>query len=80
MARAMNTFHVLYNCISTIAVSRAKIWYELNALKTPSGLGCCPSKVVVLLLLLAFCLLLLPLWKSVSVLCFVMRYFMSILV
>ena len=27
-----------------------------------------------------FCLLLLPLWKSVIVLCFVVRYFMSILV
>ena len=37
------------------------------------------SKAVVLLLL-AFCLLLLPLWESVIVLCFVVRYFMSILV
>ena len=37
------------------------------------------SKVVVLLLL-TFCLLLLPLWKSVIVLCLVVRYFMSILV
>ena len=36
------------------------------------------SKVVVLLLL-TFCLLLLPLWESVTVLCFVVRYFMSIL-
>ena len=36
------------------------------------------SKVV--LLLLTFCLLLLPLWESVIVLCFVVRYFMSILV
>ena len=32
------------------------------------------------LLLLACCLLLLPLWESVIVLCFVVRYFMSILV
>ena len=32
------------------------------------------------LLLLAFCLLLLPLWESVNVLCFVVRYFTSILV
>ena len=31
------------------------------------------------LLLLTFCLLLLPLWESVIVLCFVVRYFMSIL-
>ena len=32
------------------------------------------------LLLLTFCLLLLPLWESVIVLCFVIRYVMSILV
>ena len=38
------------------------------------------SKVVVLLLLLTFCLLLLPLWESLIVLCFVVRYFISILV
>ena len=31
-------------------------------------------------LLLTFCFLLLPLWNSVIVLCFVIRYFMSILV
>ena len=37
------------------------------------------SKVVVLLLL-TFCLLLLSLWESAIVLCFVVRYFMSILV
>ena len=37
------------------------------------------SKAVVLLSL-TFCLLLLPLWESVIVLCFVVRYFMSILV
>ena len=37
------------------------------------------SKAVVLLLL-TFCLLLLPLWKSVIVLCSIVRYFMSILV
>ena len=34
----------------------------------------------VILLLLTFCLLLLLLWESVIVLCFVVRYFMSILV
>ena len=32
------------------------------------------------MLLLTFCLLLLPLWESVIVLCFLVRYFMSILV
>ena len=37
------------------------------------------SKAVVLLLL-TFCLLFLPLWESVIVLCYVVRYFMSILV
>ena len=37
------------------------------------------SKAVVLLWL-TFCLLLLPLWESVIVQCFVVRYFMSILV
>ena len=37
------------------------------------------SKAVVLLLM-TFCLLLLPLWESVIVLCFVVRFFMSILV
>ena len=37
------------------------------------------SKAVVLLLL-TFCLLLLPLWESVIVLCFIVRCFMSILV
>ena len=37
------------------------------------------SKAVVLVLL-TFCLLLLPLWESVIVLCFDVRYFMSILV
>ena len=35
---------------------------------------------MVLLLLLTCCLLLLPLWESVIVLCFVVRYFMSLLV
>ena len=43
----------------------------------PGGLGCYPflggGSVVV-----DFCLLLLPLWESVIVLCFVVRYLMSI--
>ena len=38
------------------------------------------SVKAMVLLLLAFCLLLLPFWESVIVLCFVVRYFMSILV
>ena len=35
------------------------------------------AKTVLVLLLLTFCLLLLPLWESVIVLCFVVIYFMS---
>ena len=38
-----------------------------------------PSKVVALLLLTC-CLLLLSLWESIIVLCFFVRYYMSILV
>ena len=48
-------------------------------LSSPVAWTAVRSKAVVLLLL-TFCLLLLPLWKSVIVLCFVIRYFMSILV
>ena len=52
-------------------IFRLVLWlYE-----APGGL----AKVVVLLLFIC-CLLLLPLWESVIVLCFVVRYFMSILV
>ena len=38
------------------------------------------GRKLVVMLLLTFCLLLLPLWESVCVLCFVVRYFVSILV
>ena len=48
-------------------------------LSPPVTWAAVPSKAVVLLLL-TFCLLLLPLWESVIVLCFVVRYVMSILV
>ena len=48
-------------------------------LSPPVAWAAVRSKEVVLLLL-TFCLLLLPLWESVIVLCFVVRYFMSILV
>ena len=44
----------------------------------PTAQATVRSKAMVLLLL-TFCLLLLPLWESVIVLCFVVRYFMSIL-
>ena len=48
-------------------------------LKPPVALAAVRSKALVLLLLIR-CLLLLPLWDSVIVLCFVVRYFVSILV
>ena len=48
-------------------------------LSPPVAWAAVHSKAVVLLLL-TFCLLLLPLWESVIVLCFIVRYFMSILV
>ena len=48
-------------------------------LSPPVALAAVRSKAVVLLLL-TFCLLLLPLWEFVTVLWFVVRYFMSILV
>ena len=48
-------------------------------LSPPVAQAAVRSKAVVLLLL-TFCLLLLPLWESVIVLCFVVRYFISILI
>ena len=48
-------------------------------LSSPVAWAAVRSKAVVLLLL-TFCLLLLPLWEHLIVLCFVVRYFMSILV
>ena len=53
-----------------------KIWYHLSL---PVALAAVRSKAVVLLLL-TFCLSLLPLWEYVIVICFVVRYFMSIIV
>ena len=49
------------------------IWYT-------TWLSSDKGEFAVVLLLLTFCLLLLPLCESVIVLCFVVRYFMSILV
>ena len=46
-------------------------------LSPPGGLSCCRSKAVVLLLL-TFCLLLLPLWESVIVLCLLLYVHSSI--
>ena len=47
---------------------------------SPPGAWAAVRTKAVVLLLLTFCLLLLPLWESVIVLCFVVRYFMSVLV
>ena len=59
-----------------------KIWYQHTAFKPPPpppvAYAAVRSKAVILLLL-TFCLLLLPLWEPVIALCFVVRYFMSIL-
>ena len=65
---------------STTAKSRAKILYQLNAFKpppSPVALADVRSKAVVLLLFIR-CLLLLPLWDSVIVLCFVVCCFVYI--
>ena len=48
-------------------------------LNTPVALAAVLSKAVAVMLL-SCCLLLLPLWESVVVLCFVVRYSMSLLV
>ena len=67
------------SCALTTAESRAKIWYQYNAFKPSLAYVAVRSKAVVLLLL-TYCLLLLPLWEAVIVLCFVVRIFMFILV
>ena len=51
---------------------------QLPSVTGPSSTFILGSKAVVMLLL-TFCLLLLPLWESVILLCYVVRYFMSIL-
>ena len=57
------------------------LWYKVKpALNGHSKKTIIVRFKAVVLLLLTFCLLLLPLWESVTVLCFVVRYFMSILI
>ena len=80
-------FVIPFNLICNMTI----FWKKLNSdLLTPSpgsgricgqnmALATVRSKAMVLLLLIQ-CWLLLPLWDSVIVLCFVVRYFMSILV
>ena len=67
----VGNFAFLFNCM---LVGRTS-----NSMTVLVALAAVRSKVVVLLLL-TFCSWLLPLWESVLVLCFVVRYFMSILV
>ena len=57
----------------------ARVWKYENYLLVQGQIKSHNVQAVVLLLLTS-CLLLLPLWESVIVLCFVVRYFMSILV
>ena len=67
-----------YFCTSTTAESRVKIWYQWNAFKSPGGLGCCPflggGTVVVVVVVVT------PVVEFLNGVCFVVRYFMSILV
>ena len=52
-----------------------------NSFKPQRGLGCCPSKAVVLLLLLIYCLKYFPfLWGFCVCLSLFMHYFVSFLV
>ena len=79
----MDVFSLDKNAVSSLkfqalAESRAKIWCQSGAFGPPVAWAAVRSKAVVLLLL-TFCLVLLPLWESVIVLRFVVRYFMSIL-
>ena len=53
--------------------------WSINYIKGLQALAAVRSKAVVLLLLIR-CWLLLPLWDSVIVICFVVPYFVSILV
>ena len=55
-------------------------WSVIHYLMTVEWHYGCGLAVLKVLLLLICCLLLLPLWESVIVLCFVVCYFMSILV
>ena len=64
---------------STTAESRAGVRCQWDAFSPPVDWAAVRSGVVILLLL-TFCLVLLPLWESVIILCFVVRYFISILV
>ena len=58
------------------------LFQEINAFKPTSGFGCCPFRGggSVVVAIDSFLIMLLPLWDSVIVLCFVVRYFVSILV
>ena len=56
------------------AETRARVWCQWAAFGPPMAWAAVRSGAVVLVLL-AFCLLLPPLWESVIVLCFVVRYF-----
>ena len=78
------TFLLMHCFINNLtSLNRAKVWCQWNAFRPPPpppvAWAAVRSRAMVLLLL-TFYLLLLPLWESVIVLCFVVGYFMSILV
>ena len=66
-------------CTSAAAESGARVGAGGVHLGPPVAWAAVRSRAVVLLLL-TFCLLLLPLWESVVVLCVVVRCFVSVLV
>ena len=66
------------SCASATAGSRARIWCQWSAFGSPVACAVVRSRAMVLFLFTC-CLLLLPLWGSVVILCFAVRYFMSIL-
>ena len=67
-----------HSCASRAAGSEAKIRCWWDAIGPPVAWAAVRSEAVVLLLL-TFCLLLLPLWEYVVVLCFVVPYFVPVL-
>ena len=66
-------------CTSAAEESGAGGWCRCGAFGPPVAWAAVRSGAVVLLLLTS-CLLLLPLWDSGVVLCFVVRFFTSLLV
>ena len=60
--------------------SRAKVWYQLDAFKPPSGLSCCPFKRCGSVVDSLFIVALIVCGSSLFGPCFVMQYLVSLLV